>query len=49
MRAQGQRDPEQEREAYCVEICRALLGISRKKKKLLKRILIVLTRSECTH
>lgn len=28
MRAQGQRDPEQEREAYCSEVCCARLGIS---------------------
>lgn len=33
MRAQGQRDPEQEREAFCEEVYCALLGIGRKKKK----------------
>lgn len=33
MRPQGQRDPEQEWEAYCEEVCCALLGISRKEKK----------------
>lgn len=32
MRAQGRRDPEQEREAYGAEVCGALLGISREKK-----------------